>query len=709
MAARKRARSKAGTARKSRAKKLVVVESNAKATTLQRFLGPEYNVMASVGHVRDLPKSGLGVDLEDNFKPKYVVPRDKSKVVTGIRKAADAAEEVWLATDPDREGEAIAWHLQAAAKLDGKPVHRIAFHEITEPAVREAVANPREIDRNLVDAQQARRVLDRLVGYQISPLLNRRVQRGTSAGRVQSVALRMLVERDREIEAFKPQEFWTVDGHFAQPNTEHPRAVARLAAEEDELDIESEAAASGLVDQLKGSRFVVESVRAQAQQRRPVAPFTTSTMQQVASAQLRMSPRRTMALAQQLYEGVGTGSRRTGLITYMRTDSTSVSAEAQHEARGWVSRAFDDSYLPGKPPSYTSQVKNAQEAHEAVRPTSVLRTPDDMRPHLDRDQLRLYELIWRRFVASQMSPARLRRHTAIVRPIRDGEGLSVVFRANATQVEFAGHFAVSRPDHEEDPAVTEAATLLRELTEGDLLALLDITQGQHFTQPPPQYTDATLIRQLEEEGIGRPSTYAPTIGTLIDRQYATAERSRLSSTDLGRTVADLLIEHFAAIVSYGFTAQMEEDLDCISRGELGWVPVLQEFYKDFAKSLEAAEQNMRVERPPDEPAGRACPLCDRPLVYKHGRFGRFIGCTGFPECRHTEAILVKTGVTCPKCDQGEIVERTTRRGRTFWGCECYPECDYATWQDPKTPAEKDTAPAAADADKKSEAEVEGQA
>lgn len=694
MAARRRSRSKAKTKRKTQATKLVVVESNAKATTLQRFLGPDYNVMASVGHVRDLPKSGLGVDVDDNFKPKYVIPRDKSKIVTGLRKAASAADEVWLATDPDREGEAIAWHLHAAAKLDGKPVHRIAFHEITESAVKDAVANPREIDQNLVDAQQARRVLDRLVGYQISPLLNRRVQRGTSAGRVQSVALRMLVERDREIEAFDPQEFWTIDGLFVKPDTEHPQTIAHLAAEDGDLEIASEKAASDWIDRLKGSRFFVESIRAQTQQRRPAAPFTTSTMQQAASAQLRMSPRRTMALAQQLYEGAATGAGRTGLITYMRTDSTSVSADAQREARDWISRAFDDSYLPEHSPSYSSRVKNAQEAHEAVRPTSIMRTPDDLRDHLDRDQLRLYELIWRRFVASQMAPARLRRHTAIVRPIHDDEGASVVFRANATQVDFAGHFAVSRPDHEEDPAVTEAATLLRQLVEGDPLTLFGITPEQHFTEPPPRYTEATLIRRLEEEGIGRPSTYAPTIGTLIDRRYAISERSRLSSTDLGRTVADLLIEHFRTIVNYGFTAKMEEDLDCVSRGELGWVPVLQEFYADFAKALTDAEQNMRVERPPDEPVGRDCPLCDQPLIYKHGRFGRFVGCTGFPKCRHTEAILVKTGVLCPKCNEGELVERKTRRGRTFWGCQQYPECDHATWQNPTAPMKKDEAEAA---------------
>jgi DNA topoisomerase-1 len=653
--------------------------------------------MASVGHVRDLPRSGLGVDVDDNFKPKYVIPRDKSKIVTGLRKAASTADEVWLATDPDREGEAIAWHLQTAAKLDGKPVRRIAFHEITESAVRDAVANPREIDQNLVDAQQARRVLDRLVGYQISPLLNRRVQRGTSAGRVQSVALRMLVERDREIDAFEPQEFWTIDGLFVQPDTEHPQAIARLAAEDGDLEIVSEKTASEWVDRLKGSRFFVESIRAQTQQRRPAPPFTTSTMQQAASAQLRMSPRRTMALAQQLYEGAATDAGRTGLITYMRTDSTSVSADAQGEARGWVSRAFDDSYLPDQPPSYSSRVKNAQEAHEAVRPTSVTRTPDDLRDHLDRDQLRLYELIWRRFVASQMVPARLRRHTAIVRPVHDGEEISVVFRANATQVEFAGHFAVSRPDREEDPAVTEAATLLRQVAEGDPLSLFEITPEQHFTEPPPRYTEATLIRRLEEEGIGRPSTYAPTIGTLIDRQYATSERSRISSTELGRTVSDLLIEHFRTIVNYDFTARMEEDLDSVSRGELGWVPVLQEFYTDFAKLLKDAEQNMKVERPPDEPAGRDCPLCSQPLLYKHGRFGRFVGCTGFPQCRHTEAILVKTGVVCPKCNDGELVERKTRRGRTFWGCQQYPKCDHATWQNPKTPADKQTEATAADA------------
>ena len=666
----------------SRAKKLVVVESGAKATTLQRFLGPDYNVVASVGHVRDLPKSGLGVDIENDFKPKYVIPRTKSKVVTNIRKAASSADEVWLATDPDREGEAIAWHLCAAAKLEGKPVHRIAFHEITEVAVQEAVANPRQVDHNLVDAQQARRVLDRLVGYQISPLLNRRVRKGTSAGRVQSVALRMLVERDREIEAFEPQEYWTIDGMLARVGLDHPQVTARLISDDGDLAIDQKDVALDHVNQLGKARLFVDSVRVYEQQRKPSAPFTTSTMQQMASAQLRMSPRRTMALAQQLYEGVNIGSGRIGLITYMRTDSTSVSVQAQQGTRSWVEETFGSHYVPDRPPSYKSRVKNAQEAHEAVRPTSVVRTPQEVESYLDRDQRRLYELVWRRFVASQMAPARLRRHTVLVRPHCDGEALPVILRANATRVEFDGHWAISRPDREEDPAVIEGVALLGDLAAGDELTLLALTPEQHFTEPPARYSEATLIRRLEEEGIGRPSTYAPTMGTLLDRQYAVSERGRLSSTELGRTISDLLVEHFQGIVTYGFTARLEDDLDGVSRGEIGWIPLLKEFYKDFEKSLKAAEENMRVERPPDTPVGRECPECGGPLLYKHGRFGRFVGCSAFPECRHTEALLNKTGVVCPTCKDGVIVERRTRRGRAFWGCERYPECDYATWKNP---------------------------
>ncbi len=669
-------------ARKQTPKKLVIVESGAKAETLQKFLGSAYKVMASVGHVRDLPRSGLGVDIEHDFAPKYVVPRDKSKVVTKLRKAAAEAGEVLLATDPDREGEAIAWHLKTAAKLEGKPVHRVAFHEITKDAVRAAVASPREIDQDLVDAQQARRILDRLVGYQISPLLNRRVQRGTSAGRVQSVALRLVVERDREIDAFDPQEYWTIDGRFAREGTTSPQAVARLTGEEGDLEIGSEAESDALLRAIEGARYRVESRRDQTHKRQPAAPFTTSTLQQAASSRLSMAPRRAMAIAQQLYEGVNTDSGRLGLITYMRTDSTNVSALAQREARSWIGENFTGRHVPERPPTYRSRVKNAQEAHEAVRPTSVDRTPDSISGFLDRDQLRLYDLIWRRFVASQMAPAELLRRTAVFQPSRDAADLQYRFRATTTETIFPGFLAVARPDAEPDGEHTEAIALIGSLEEGDPVDLLDLLPEQHFTEPPPRYTEATLVRKLEEEGIGRPSTYAPTITTLIDRDYVTSNRRRLQSTELGVRISDLLLKHFPDIMDYGFTAQMEENLDSISRGELGWVPVLRDFYDGFAKTLEAAEETMRDERPPDEPVGRDCPESSHPLVYKRGRYGRFIGCTGFPDCRYTEPIVVSTGVTCTKCEQGEIVERRTRRGKTFWGCSRYPECDYATWTKP---------------------------
>ncbi len=673
--------------RKAAAKTLVVVESNAKATTLQKFLGSGHKVMASVGHVRDLPRSGLGVAIDQDFQPKYVVPREKSKVVSAIRKAAANATEILLATDPDREGEAIAWHLVAAAKLEGKPVRRVAFHEITETAVRTALEHPREIDQDLVDAQQARRILDRLVGYQISPLLNRRVQRGTSAGRVQSVALRMVVERDREIDAFDPQEYWTIDGLFAHPGVEQARVRAGLASADGDLEIESQTRADELSVQLRQARYRVESVRERSQQRRPAAPFTTSTLQQAASAQLGMAPRRAMSLAQQLYEGVDTGSGREGLITYMRTDSTTVSAQAQAEAREWIVGNFAADYLPESPPQYRSRARNAQEAHEAVRPTSTYRSPDEMRAYLDRDQLRVYELIWRRFVASQMSPARQRRVSASILPSRESGDLPYRFNASATETVFPGQLAVARPDRADAPEVAQAIAVLAGLSEGDPLDLLDIEAAQHFTEPLPRYTEASLIRKLEEEGIGRPSTFAPTIGTLLDREYAISDRRRLTSTELGRTVTDLLIEHFPKILDYGFTAQMEEDLDRISRGDLGWVPLLREFHGPFAETLAAAEENMKVERPPDEPVERDCPECGKPLMFKHGRYGRFIGCSGFPECRHTEQIQVGTSVTCSRCGEGELVEkrvgRGRRRGRNFWGCNRYPDCEYATWEDPR--------------------------
>ena len=669
-------------ARKPVRKKLVIVESRAKAETLQKFLGRSYKVMASVGHVRDLPRSGLGVDIEHDFAPKYVVPRDKSKVVTRLRKAAADAGEVLLATDPDREGEAIAWHLRTAAKLEAKPVQRVSFHEITKDAVREAVGSPREIDQDLVEAQQARRILDRLVGYQISPLLNRRVQRGTSAGRVQSVALRLVVERDREIDAFEPREFWTIEGRFAREGTTSPQAVARLTGAEGDLEIGSESESDALLRAIEGARYRVESRRDQAQKRQPAAPFTTSTLQQAASSRLGMAPRRAMAIAQQLYEGVNTESGRQGLITYMRTDSTTVSAQAQREARSWIGDNFTRRHVPGRPPTYRSRVKNAQEAHEAIRPTEVGRTPDAVANFLDRDQRRLYELIWRRFVASQMAPAELLRRTAVFQPSRDGADLEYRFRAAVTETTFPGFLAVARPDAKPDQEQTEAIALIGSLDEGDPVDLLDLLPEQHFTEPPPRYTEATLVRKLEEEGIGRPSTYAPTVATLFDRDYVTSTRRRLESTTLGARISDLLVKHFPDIVDYGFTAQMEENLDSISRGELGWVPVLRDFYDGFAKTLAAAETAMRDERPPDEPVGRDCPESGHALVYKHGRYGRFIGCTGFPDCRYTERIVVSTGLTCPKCEQGEIVERRTRRGRTFWGCGRYPECDHATWKNP---------------------------
>ena len=709
-------------ARKSQ-KTLVIVESGAKAATLRKFLGRGYNVMASVGHVRDLPKSGLGVDVENDFAPKYVVPRDKSKVVTTIRKAAQGAKEVMLATDPDREGEAIAWHLRSAAKLDGRPVKRVAFHEITKAAVTDAIRTHRQIDQDLVDAQQARRVLDRLVGYRISPLLNRRVRRGTSAGRVQSVALRLVVERDREIEAFEPREYWTLDGLFARAGTESPTVRGKLEAVDGELDLSAQEAVETLSAALLAADYRVEARRAGEITRRPSPPFTTSTLQQAASARLGMSPRRTMAIAQQLYEGVDTGSGPVGLITYMRTDSTSVSQEAQAAARRWIGSQFSAEYLPSRAPTYRSRVKNAQEAHEAIRPTGVERTPEAVRERLNADQLRLYDLIWRRFVASQMSPARQRRVTAPIRPSRDGEDLAYRFNATATVTTFPGFRAVLRPDQTDAPEVTAAAELIDSLAKDDSMALVTLDPEQHFTEPPPRYSEATLVRALEEAGIGRPSTYAPTVATLLERGYAELTRRRLESTELGRTVADLLIQHFPTIMDYGFTAQMEEKLDSVSRGELGWVPLLREFYGPFAETLEAAEQTLhvtpepvgrdcpecgqplvhkrgrfgpfigcsgfpecryieRVERPPPEPAGRDCPQCGQPLVHKEGRFGRFIGCSGFPKCRYIERVIVGTGVTCPTCGEGEVVEKRTRRGRLFWGCSRYPECDYATWSQP---------------------------
>jgi len=662
---------------------LVIVESPAKARTIARFLGPTYQVKASVGHVRDLPKSKLGVDVDHDFAPQYLVPVAKRKVVRELKEAAAKASDVYLATDPDREGEAISWHLIEAAELQGKPVQRVEFHEITPEAIASAFAHPRPLNRRLVDAQQARRVLDRLVGYQLSPLLWQKVQRGLSAGRVQSVALRLLVDREREVRGFVPREYWSIEADLAVGGTNGTAFTAMLVADADtgeKIEIPSEAAARALVAELEPAQYQVQSLRRRETSRQPAPPFITSSMQQEASRKLGFTAPRTMALAQQLYEGLALGSQgAVGLITYLRTDSTHLAPSAQEEARRFIGQHFGAEYVPARPRSFVRKVKNAQEAHEAIRPTSVLRAPEQVTSFLETAQARLYELIWQRMVASQMAAARLEVTTLEV-IAQAPSGRRYLFRASATRVLFPGFLALYSEGRDEEEERQTQERLPR-LSSGTALTLTSLKPEQHFTQPPSRYTEATLIKALEEQGIGRPSTYATIVGTLLERDYAAREGRSLKPLPLGETVSDLLAEHFPDIVNVGFTARMEEDLDDIARGKKAWVPVLRDFYGPFEATLKRAQTGMKRVQVAEEPTDELCHECGRPMVIKRGRFGRFLACTGFPECKGTRPLLQKVGVACPQCGR-DLVQRRGRRGRAFYGCSGYPECTFSVWARP---------------------------
>jgi DNA topoisomerase-1 len=698
---------KAAKARKGSGPKMVIVESPAKARTVGRFLGRGYRVEASVGHIRDLPANRMGVDIENDFRPRYVIPSKKKDVVKKLRDKAGEASEVYLATDPDREGEAIAWHLEAALKkqLRGIPVHRVEFHEITKPAIARAFSHPRQIDKLRVDSQQARRILDRVVGYTLSPLLREKMGRkGLSAGRVQSVALRLICEREREIEAFVPVEYWTIEAELRKqegaPEAERKPFLARLfRVRGEEPDLKDAADAQAIVDDLEGATYVVERVTRRERRRYPAAPFMTSTLQQEASRKLAFNAKRTMGVAQALYEGkdVG-GGERVGLITYMRTDSVAVAESAQAEARQLIQDRYGDEYLPPQPPKYKSRAKSAQEAHEAIRPTSVWRDPADLKEYLSRDELRLYRLIWERFVASQMAPAILDQTSVDVLAGPEAGQKPYLFRATGSIVKFPGFLKVYEEGREEEEPEEEGKDVqLPPLQDGEELDLVQLLPKQHFTQPPPRYTDASLIRVLEEYGIGRPSTYAPTLTTLLQRRYVGRDAKRLVPTKLGFTVNDMLVQFFDELVNVDFTAEMEEKLDEIATGEVAWVPMLHQFYGPFAEDVKIAREKMpRIEYKP-EPTGETCPECGKPLLYREGRYGRFIGCSGWPKCRHTEPIPLP-GVTCPQCG-GAVVERRTRRGRVFYGCINYrpddeTSCQWTTWKKP-TPAE--TAPEQTDA------------
>ena len=657
------------------AKSLVIVESPAKAKTVSRMLGSGYSVKASIGHVRDLPKSRLGVDVEKGFTPKYLVPKEKSAVVRGIREAARKASSVYLATDPDREGEAISWHLVQAAELDRLPLKRVVFHEITREAVAEAFRHPREIDMDLVNAQQARRILDRLVGYKLSPLLWQKVRRGLSAGRVQSVALRMIVDREREIEGFVPTEYWSIDAELAKMATKESFMATLIGFLDDrKIEIQSEKEAERIAAELEDASYAVAQVRKKEVSRQPAPPFTTSTLQQEGWRKLRFTAQHTMAIAQRLYEGLPIGKEgAVGLITYMRTDSVRVAPSALAETRAYVKEKYGANFLPPHPRIFARKAKAAQEAHEAIRPTSVRREPDIIKHYLTRDQFRLYELIWKRMVASQMSPALLDT-TSVDIEAKDEK--AYLLRATSSIIKFPG-FTIIYNEGKDDAQDEEGKRPLPDLVKGEPLELLGLFPEQHFTQPPPRYTEATLVKALEERGIGRPSTYAPILSTIQARGYVERGDGRFHPLELGFLVSDLITEHFPDIVDLGFTAQMEEGLDRIAQGEREWVPFLEEFYDPFEKTLQAAKQQMARVKIADEPTDEVCTLCGRPMVIKLGRYGRFLACSGYPECKNTKPLLVKIGVTCPKCGS-ELVVRQSRKKRTFYGCTGYPDCDFTT-------------------------------
>jgi len=667
------------------ATKLVIVESPAKARTLGRILGRSYSVKASIGHVRDLPRSSLGVNTEKGFTPKYVVPREKQKIVGEIKQAIGKASSIYLATDPDREGEAISWHLVQATKLDknGRPIHRVVFHEITKDAVQQAFENPRSIDMNLVNAQQARRILDRLVGYKLSPLLWRKVQRGLSAGRVQSVAVRMIADREQEIQSFTPKEYWTMDIELAPVKEKKASFQARLFALGDgtKLDIGNKVEADRIVADLAKAEYTVKKVLTKPVARQPAPPFITSTLQQEAWRKLHFTAKRTMAIAQQLYEGLPIGKEGSvGLITYMRTDSTHVATSALDEAREFIRDKYGDKFLPSKARSFARKGKWAQEAHEAIRPTSIYRQPDQLKPSLDPAQLKLYELIWKRMVASQMSAASYDITNVEIRAnITEDDSQGYLLKASSSVVKFPGFIAVYSESRDEDER-SEHFVSLPKLGTGDRLIYLGTFPEQCFTQPPPRYTEATLIKALEQKGIGRPSTYAPILSTIQDRDYVNKTDGKFRPTELGLTVNKILTGHFPEIVDPGFTAQMEEQLDEIARGKYEWIATLQEFYPPFQNMLDKAWTNLeRVNL--TQPSEETCPKCGRPMVIRVGRFGKFLACSGYPDCKTTMPYLVKTGISCPQCG-GELVQRISKKKKVFYGCSKYPKCQFTVNRKP---------------------------
>ena len=658
-------KTKTKTKRKKPQKNLVIVESPAKAKTIEKYLGRNYKVVASVGHIRDLKKSSMSIDFDNNYEPLYINIRGKGPLINDLKKEAKKAKKVYLASDPDREGEAISWHLAHILNLDETDKNRVVFNEITKDAVKNAFVEPRQIDMNLVDAQQARRVLDRIVGYSISPLLWKKVKKGLSAGRVQSVALKLIIDRENEIKAFKPEEYWTIDGFFQKGNKKFQASFYGVDGKK--LKLETNEDVQKVLALITSDTFEVAKVEKKERRRNAPLPYTTSSLQQEAANKINFRTRKTMMVAQQLYEGISLGKSGTqGLITYMRTDSTRISPVAQNEAANLITERFGATYS-----KHGNRVKNAsgaQDAHEAIRPSNVTLTPESIAQHLDKDQLKLYTLIWNRFVASQMTAAIF--DTMKVHLEQNG----VRFTANGSQVKFDGYLAVYND--------SDKNKMLPDMAEGDSVKKVSTNPEQHFTQPPARYSEATLIKTLEENGVGRPSTYAPTLDVIQRRYYVRLAAKRFEPTELGEIVNGLIVEFFPDIVDVKFTADMESKLDEVEEGKQQWQTVIDAFYKPFEKELAKAETEIEKIQIKDEPAGFDCELCGHPMVIKLGRYGKFYACSNFPECHNTKAITKEIGVTCPLCGEGQVIERKTKRNRIFYGCDRYPDCEFTSWDKP---------------------------
>jgi DNA topoisomerase I len=653
-------------------KYLVIVESPAKAKTIKKYLGSKYDVKASMGHIRDLPRSQTGIDVENNYDPKYITIRGKGPILKDLKTAAKKAKQIFLAADPDREGEAIAWHLAHSLEMDLDSECRVVFNEITKNAIKDSFKQPRKINMDLVDAQQARRVLDRLVGYKVSPLLWKKIKKGLSAGRVQTVAVRLIVEREKEIAAFQPEEYWKIKGLFSISGKEFEAQFYGMNGKKKELSNEEEV--NKVLNTIKGKNFTIDSVQKKERRRNPSPPFITSSLQQEAARKLNFRAKKTMMLAQQLYEGIDLGKEGTvGLITYMRTDSTRISDTAKEEAAKFITDEYGKQYV-NNTRAEKKAGKNAQDAHEGIRPTSVMYNPKDLKNFLSRDQLRLYKLIWERFLASQMASAILDTMTV------DLQNEGVMFRATGSKVKFPGFMKVYVEGN--DDGKKEEERFLPDMEEGMQAEKKDLEPTQHFTQPPPRYSEARLVRTMEELGIGRPSTYAPTLDTIQKRGYVALDDKKFVPTELGELVLEMTLEFFPEVFNVEFTAKMESDLDEVEEGKENWIEIIDEFYKEFEKKLKIAEAEMQKVEIKDEPAGENCEKCGHEMVYKMGRFGKFMACSNFPDCRNTKPIVKDIGVTCPSCHKGSIVERKSKKKRIFYGCDRYPECEFVSWDKP---------------------------